>query len=226
MGKMADKIQKKGLKVAVCIPCRDTMISSTAFDLARMAAYDAKNRNGSLAFYTVSTTLIFDARERLAEAALKDGADAILWIDSDMRFPKDTIEIMLSRNVPILGVNAVTRQKPALPTAKNFVMISENEGTWLKIDSRGKQGIEKVTGVGCGVQMTRREVFEKTPRPWFEFLKVKGNQWVGEDIFFCIRAHDAGFDTYVDHDLSMHIGHVGQYDYRWEDCIEVIPNDI
>lgn len=213
----------KGVKVAVCIPARDTMVASTAFDLARMSAYDSRNRVGSLAFYTVSSTLIFDARERLAAAALKDGADVILWIDSDMRFPKDTVEIMLSRNVPILGVNAVTRQKPALPTAKNFVMITDKEGKWVKIDSRGKVGIEKVTAVGCGVQMTRREVFEKTPRPWFEFMKVNNNQWVGEDVFFCVRAHDAGFDTYVDHDLSLHIGHVGQYDYRWDDCIEVIP---
>lgn len=226
MGKMADKIKGKstGLKVAVCIPARDTMVASTAFDLARMAAYDARNRNGSLAFYTVSTTLLFDGRERLAEAAIKDGADVVLWIDSDMRFPRDTIDIMLSRNVPIVGVNATTRQRPALPTAKNFVIIGENVGKWVKIDSRGKVGLEKVTAVGCGVQMTRREVFLKTPKPWFEFMKVKNNQWVGEDVYFCIKAHDAGFDTYVDHDLSPHIGHVGQYDYRWDD-VDVIPED-
>lgn len=224
MGKVANKIQNKGLKVAICIPCRDTMVASTAFDLARMSAYDARNRKGSLAFYTVSTTLIFEGRERLAEAALKDGADVILWIDSDMRFPKDTIDIMLSRNVLLLGVNAVTRQKPALPTAKNFVMIAEDVGLWKKVDSRGKSGLEKVTAVGCGVQMTRRQVFEKLPKPWFEFVKVKGNQWVGEDVYFCIRAHDAGFDTFVDHDLSKHIGHVGQYDYRWDD-VDVIPED-
>ena len=195
MGKVAKKIQSKGLKVAVCIPARDTMVASTAFDLARMSAYDARNRNGSLAFYTVSTTLLFDGRERLAEAALKDGADVVLWIDSDMRFPKDVVDIMLSRNLPILGVNAVTRQRPALPTAKNFVIIGENVGHWKKIDSRGKSGVEKVTAVGCGVQMTRREVFEKTPKPWFEFIKVKNNQWVGEDVCFCIKAHDAGFAT-------------------------------
>lgn len=227
MGKIEERFKNKnkGLKVAVCVPARDTMVASTAFDLARMAAYDSKNRDGALAFYTVSSTLIFDARERLAEAALKDGADVVLWIDSDMRFPKDTIDILLSRNVPIVGVNAVTRQKPAFPTAKNFVMLDKDIGTWKKIDSRGKVGLEKVTAVGCGVQMTRREVFLKTPKPWFEFLKVKGNQWVGEDVFFCVRAHDAGFDTYVDHDLSLHIGHVGQYDYRWDDCIEVIPED-
>ena len=214
-------MKKKGLKVAVCIPARDTMVASTAFDLARMSAYDAKNRTGSLAFYTVSSTLIFDARERLAQAALKDGADVVLWIDSDMRFPKDLVEIMLSRNVPILGVNAVTRQKPAFPTAKNFVMVGEGVGEWVKIDSRGKKGLEKVTAVGCGIQMTRREVFDKTPPSWFEFMKVKGGQWVGEDVYFCIKAPDAGFDTYLDHDLTPHIGHVGQWDFRWEDVEEV-----
>ena len=73
MGKMAEKFKNKqsNLKVAVCIPARDTMIASTAFDLARMSAYDARHRTGHLSFYTVSSTLLFDARERLADAALK-----------------------------------------------------------------------------------------------------------------------------------------------------------
>jgi hypothetical protein len=31
---------------------------------------------------------------------------------------------------------------------------------------------------------------------------------------------DAGIDTYVDHDLSMEIGHIGNYTYGWHN-IEV-----
>jgi hypothetical protein len=43
---------------------------------------------------------------------------------------------------------------------------------------------------------------------------------LGEDIYFCIKAKDAGIDTYVDHDLSMEIGHIGNYTYGWHN-IEV-----
>jgi hypothetical protein len=38
---------------------------------------------------------------------------------------------------------------------------------------------------------------------------------LGEDIYFCIKAKDAGFDTWVDHDLSKGIKHIGQYVYGW-----------
>jgi hypothetical protein len=36
-------------------------------------------------------------------------------------------------------------------------------------------------------------------------------------VHFCIKALDSGFQTYVDHSLSMHIGHIGTYEYRWDD---------
>ncbi len=45
----------------------------------------------------------------------------------------------------------------------------------------------------------------------------------GEDIYFCIKAKDAGFDTWVDHDLSKGIKHIGQYVYGWQN-IE-LPKD-
>jgi hypothetical protein len=47
---------------------------------------------GTQSIYTVAGTLIFDQRNKLAEAALNEGADYILWLDADMRFPKNTIE--------------------------------------------------------------------------------------------------------------------------------------
>jgi hypothetical protein len=40
---------------------------------------------------------------------------------------------------------------------------------------------------------------------------------LGEDVYFCIKAKDAGFDTYLDHHLSNAIGHVGSYTYSWND---------
>ena len=83
---------KKGKRVAVCIPSRGEMEIGTAFDLSTMVGYDARFRKGETALYTVNGTLIFDQREKLAKEAIKDGADYILWIDADMRFPKNTID--------------------------------------------------------------------------------------------------------------------------------------
>jgi hypothetical protein len=87
---------------------------------------------------------------------------------------------------------------------------------WSNVDSRGKEGIEEVTAVGFGAVMIRREVFEKTGRPWFD-AGWGANGVCGEDVYFCVKAGSEGFQTYVDHELSMHIRHIGTYEYGWKD---------
>jgi cellulose synthase/poly-beta-1,6-N-acetylglucosamine synthase-like glycosyltransferase len=190
----------------------------TAFDLAIMSAYDAKFRDGELGIYTVNGTLIFDQREKLAIAALEEDCDYILWIDADMRFPKDTIERLIKADKDIVGVNATTRTIPVKPTAKNLqVNLEDKTNTWLPVNSKGKTGLERVTSIGCGVMLVKKEVFKKTPQPWFWFYQLPGNKVLGEDVHFCVATQDAGFETWIDHDLSQEIGHVGSYTYGWKD---------
>lgn len=208
------------MKIGICIPSRGDMAIGTAFDLAVMSAYDAKHRDGELGVYTVNGTLIFDQRQKLAKAALDDGCDYVLWIDSDMRFPKNTIERLLKHDKPICGVNATTRTIPVKATAKYLkIDLEEKTNTWLQVSSKGKTGIERVASIGCGVMLVKREVFEKTPEPWFWFYQLPGEKVLGEDVHFCIAAQDAGFETWVDHGLSNEIGHVGDYTFGWKDLV-------
>ena len=209
---------KKGKRVAVCVPSRGEMEIGTAFDLANMIGFDSKHRNGDTALYTVNGTLIFDQREKLAREALNDGCDYILWIDADMRFPKDTIQRLIAHNKDIVGVNATTRSIPVKATAKNLHADMEARvNTWLPVSSKGKIGLEKVTAIGCGVMMVKAEVFKKTPQPWFWFEMLPGDKLLGEDVYFCVKAYDAGFDTWVDHAMSNEIGHIGKYTFGWHD---------
>jgi hypothetical protein len=190
----------------------------TAFDLAVMAAYESRNSKTDIAIYTVQGTLIFDQRNKLAEVAVEDGCDYILWIDADMRFPKDTIERLIAHDKPIVGVNATTRTLPVKPTAKNLEIDFEAKtNSWYAVDSKNKTGLEKVTAIGCGVMLVKKEVFMATKKPWFWFYQVPGDKVLGEDVHFCIAAFDAGYDTWVDHGLSNEIGHVGTYTFGWKD---------
>jgi hypothetical protein len=104
--------------VGACVPARDEVHTAFAFDFAKMVGRDSRHRcskeGNGLKLYTMAGTLIFDQREKLVDAALAEGCEAILFIDSDMRFPADIIDVLLSREVPIVGVNAVTRRKPTL----------------------------------------------------------------------------------------------------------------
>jgi hypothetical protein len=209
------------MKVGICIPSRGQMEIGTAFDLAVMCAYDSRHRDGTLAIYTVNGTLIFDQRNNLVRTALDEGCDYILWIDADMRFPKDTIERLISLDLPIVGVNATTRSEPVRPTAKNLkIDFEEKTNSWLPVNSKGKTGIEKVTAIGCGVMLVKAEVFKNTPEPWYWFYELPGKKIMGEDVHFCVQAFDAGFETFVDHDLTQLIGHVGSYTYGWHNIDE------
>jgi hypothetical protein len=213
------------MKVAICVPCRDEVMSGFCFDLARLVGYEAKRGQNEIQLLQMPGTLIFTQREKLAQEALEWGADQVLWIDSDQRFPADTLEILQARQVPICGVNATTRREPILPTALNLKiereMLNGKPGepkqVWHKVESRGKKGIEQVTAVGFAVTLVNREVFEKIPRPWFDVIWTDHGNVIGEDVTFCVRCMENDIPVFVDHELSMHIGHIGVKTFGWDD---------
>ena len=205
------------MRVAICIPARGQMEVTTAFDLTRMAAYMAVKKNIDLNVYTSQGTLIFDQRNSLVHTAVVEKCDYILFIDADMRFPKTTLERLLAHNKDIIGVNATTRMMPPKPTARNIQINEDGSVDWLEVLSNKEKGIGKVDAIGCGVMLIKTSCLKNIPQPYFYFEQLLKGKLLGEDIYFCIKAKDAGIDTWVDHDLSMEIGHVGSYTYGWDD---------
>jgi cellulose synthase/poly-beta-1,6-N-acetylglucosamine synthase-like glycosyltransferase len=211
------------MRIAICIPARGQMEVATAFDLVAMCAYTIKTTKHDIDLFTSAGTLIFDQRNSLVKTALEIKADYLLFVDADMRFPKDTLKILMAHDKDIIGVNATTRSEPVKPTAKNFIVNEDQSVDWLPIYSNARSGIEKADGIGCGVMLVKTKVFKEMEEPYFYFEQLGNNKILGEDIYFCIKAKDAGFDTWVDHDLSKGIRHIGQYVYGWNN-IE-IPKD-
>ena len=211
------------MRIAILIPARGQMEVATAFDLVAMCAYTSKTSKHDIDLFTSSGTLIFDQRNNLVKTALDIKADYLLFVDADMRFPKDTLQILMAHDKDIIGVNATTRSEPVKPTAKNMLINEDGSIDWMPIYSNAKTGIEKADGIGCGVMLIKRKVVEELEEPYFYFEQLPGNKLLGEDIYFCVKAKDAGFDTWVDHDLSKYIKHIGQYVYGWHN-IE-IPKD-
>jgi hypothetical protein len=205
------------MRVAICIPARGQMEVTTAFDLTMMAAYMAGKKNIDINVYTSQGTLIFDQRNSLVRTAVIEKCDYILFIDADMRFPKTTLERLLAHKKDIIGVNATTRMMPPKPTARNIQINEDGSVDWLEVLSNKEKGIGKVDAIGCGVMLIKTSCLKDIPQPYFYFEQLLKGKLLGEDIYFCIKAKDAGIDTWVDHDLSMEIGHVGSYTYGWDD---------
>ena len=203
------------MRIAICIPARGQMEVATAFDLVAMCAYTIKTTKHDIDLFTSAGTLIFDQRNSLVKTALEIKADYVLFVDADMRFPKDTLVTLMAHDKDIIGVNATTRSEPVRPTAKNLLINEDGSVDWLPIYSNAKSGIEKADGIGCGVMLVKRKVFEGLEDPHFYFEQLGNGKILGEDIYFCVKAKDAGFETWVDHDLSKVIKHIGQYVYGW-----------
>lgn len=200
------------MKVAICTPSRDMVHSGFAFDLANLTAHFTA-KGGSINVLNSIGTLIADQRVDLAAMALEQGADWILWLDTDMRFPKDALDRLLAHNEAIVGCNYSTRMLPPEPTATNY-----KNGEWEKVYTRPEStGLEPVSFLGMGCILTRADVFKKIEHPCFHLgFSTKNNKFIGEDVYFCMKAGDAGFKVMLDHDLSKEIRHIGSLEFRYE----------
>jgi len=193
--------------VSVCVPCRDVVDSGFAFDLARcVAAHTAATRDRVLLFQNQGT-LIVNQRQELAQASLDAGATHILFIDADMRFPKDAIFRLLQRDEDIVAANYSTRKLPLQPVA--FRDDTTTERVYTEQDDTG---LESVAAIGMGLMLIKAEVFQKMPKPWF-FVPYQNGIYTGEDIFFCRTAREFGFEVLLDHDLSKEVRHIGAFEF-------------
>jgi hypothetical protein len=204
------------MRVAICIPSRDTVHAAFAFDLANLAAYwTARNgtMGGSLNILNSTGTLIADQRVNLAQEAIAAGADWTLWLDTDMRFPKSALDRLLAHGKDIVGCNYSTRVVPPEPTA-NTLKDGKWEPVYTKPDSTG---LELVEFLGLGVALIKTDVFKRLESPCFHLgYSTVNNKFIGEDVYFCLKAKEAGIESFIDHDLSKEIRHIGSFEFRHE----------
>lgn len=194
--------------VAVCVPARDMVNAGFAFDLAR--AVGAAECGVSL--LTSMGTLIVNQRTALATDAIEMGATHVLWLDSDMRFPIDTIGRLLAHDKDIVAANYSTRKFPLKPVA------FANDQSWDTVPTNpDSTGLELVAAVGMGVMLVKTEVFAKIGMPYFMIgYSPKTQEYSGEDIYFCRKARSVGYEIFIDHDLSKEVKHTGAIDFQHE----------
>lgn len=179
--------------ILIGTPTREAVHGGTAYDLVYLM-----RATPSAQFSIAFGTLLSNLRAQLAQAALRLNADHLLFIDSDMRFPPDTLDRLLARDCAIVGANCTSRTQNR-PTARRGAS---------SVSSAGKTGIEAVDVLGFGVTLINTQVFRVLTEPWFA-MPWDGTKHVGEDVYFCREARAAGFKIMVDHDLSHGVRHVG-----------------
>lgn len=202
------------LKVLIACPSHGDCKTGFAYSLARamshfaMLPYDGE-KMVDLVF--IKGSILPQMRRQLVSQAMEMNATHMLFLDSDMKFPKDTITRLLNHNLAVVAANYPRKNIEARPTA--YLDDGEYVGpVWTGDNSTG---VQQVTVAGFGVMLIDMQVFDKLPLPFFQFTPqpptfVKDS---GEDVFFCKALHDALIPLHIDHDLSKEVAHIGEFEY-------------
>jgi len=141
------------------------------------------------------------ARNDLVKLTLESEADWLWFMDDDHAFTPDLLTKLLSHDKPLTVPVCLMRTPPFQPVT--FVERNEeNKYQYLPayMPDMPATGLVELQAGGCAGMLIRREVLEAIEPPWFEYTDRS------EDIIFCEKAKEAGFDIYCD--LSARLGHV------------------
>jgi hypothetical protein len=196
----------KKTSVTIVVPTRDLVHSHFAYSLSQLVKTTVEHGVDTFTFFD-SSTILLNQRENLIEMAKESNSEYVLWLDSDMTFPPTTILRLLEHNKDIVGCNYMKRTLPLKTVAYTDV---NNWDSWVKMEP--KNNLIEVEAIGLGCILMRVNVFEKLPKPYFEFKYRKDTQdWYGEDFILMEKLRTNGFKIYVDTILSMEIKHLGIY---------------
>lgn len=159
-------------------------------------------------------------REAATKQARSDDCTHVLFLDSDMTFPADTIARLLAHDKDIVGCTYARRIHPH--TALGRLMDVH--------DGKLQEAIE----LPSGCLMIRTDVFDKLEAPYFRCqpyptldplpeamagFDVTGYEAPGtmsEDYYFCQAARRAGFKVWADMEMSKELTHIGMAHHRLE----------
>ena len=196
----------KKSKLAVCIPCRDTLHSAHAMCLLELVKFNTMNNIDTQVFMDSSTVLLTQ-RERLATMALELNAEYTLWLDSDMVFPSTTAARLMSQKEEVVAANYIRRQLPAKGVAYEKIWDWQNP---LGFDIQDQ--LVPVEGIGMGCMLMKTDIFREIPQPWFEFQWTpESNDHLGEDMILCQKIAKTGRTVKVDTVLSQELRHLGTW---------------
>lgn len=204
-------------KVAICIPSMATWAAKTAICHTELSVYSTICGIG-VKTLCQQCSIITMARNRLVRLAqaFDPLPTHILFIDSDMTFPREGLVRLLSHEKDIVGA-FYNRRKPPYDTV----------GHLLDNPDVSKGGLHKADIMPHGFVLIRLDVFDKLPPPWYResYDPSLGTEddpdgTLGEDVMFSRQALAAGLNMWCDADLSFETGHIGDIEVP---CLRPAP---
>lgn len=170
------------------------------------------------------------ARDVIAHRFMKSGFRDLFFIDADIGFDVEGIGLICKAEPAIvMGLYQMKKKPPVRYPALLFDPLERHPSD---------RNLVKLQYGPAGFMRIRREVFETMKKKWpdeyyinmgqehiHEFFPAgrRGNHWFGEDIQFCQRAQECGFDIWARQNIKL--SHSGEFCWESEWAIDVLQID-
>lgn len=191
------------MKIMIAVPCMDQCPTPFVKALASL------RKIGDCTLVMQSGSLVYTSRNDISQLAIREEYDYVLWLDSDMVFPPDTLEYMMQvltdNDLDILTGLYFRRVPPYTPVLFDQLDIVDGVCYWSDFKDGVPDKLFKVGGCGFGCVLMRTDVFFDVKGRFGNFFAPIAG--AGEDLAFCWRARQCGYEIYCD--PRVECGHVG-----------------
>lgn len=190
--------------VALCIPSGEMVHADFMLSVLHVAQ-NARAAGFRVSVVNSKLSIVTEARNLCVTAALKAKVDWILFLDSDMVFPADSLKRLHAHKVPVVGATYPRKMLP--PT---FIGTRKDGAPFTLAD----RGLVEAGRVPTGCLLIKADVFSQLKAPFFRCgYDETAGLVLGEDFWFSDRMHELGIPLWCDLDLSRQIEHIGGYRY-------------
>ena len=175
-------------KVLICVPTYENITPDTfkaIYDMDKPCQTDFEFVRG----YDVAT-----ARNNCVQLMLDGDYTHLMLIDNDVTPPKDALANLMEHGADVVMGYYAHRNKGNDETVRTnvckmgeFNYTNQYTGDELRELAAKGQSIVRVHGGGMGCILIKREVFERTAYPWYDWVNYRDpkRSMLSEDLYFC-----------------------------------------
>lgn len=196
-------------KIVIGLPHLTEKIDARFADsLIGLVAHSLRNGLEIVRIATYRDNITF-ARNKIASLALEENADYLFFLDDDMVFDPDILLKLLEQDKDIVGALTFIRSEPHEPS---FYELNSDGDTYNPIFLWKPKEVVKCDAVGMAATLIKKSVLEAL-RDSNQYHKgiygfYDNLNFSGEDLRFCRKAREAGFEIYCD--TGVLVGHLTQ----------------
>ncbi len=141
----------------------------------------------------------------LVDAMYDNEAEWLFILGDDHVFSPPLLKKLLAHDKDIVVPLCLTRLPPYRPVIFSGWHETKPTHRWrVDLNDHPEGGLIPIHSAGTAGMLVRRNVFDTLEKPWFEVGAITSVH-VGEDVHFCDKARDAGFELWAD--LDAPLGH-------------------